>query len=179
MRVVAGLLVHEVSNDDHLPVRRPRCGEELGYPGIVIRAVIDHDPRGREVACDRRTRFKEMRILIWVAEDACDLDFLAPDQGGQLAVEVLGRDDRNRPVNPATCALPYRGQTEQEHCYAERPSHGGASFDLSPSHVNTPKTSLIGAQSLFKANPSDAHHTKVCVNLIHISVAPTSRVGRI
>ena len=85
----------KVSDDDHLPARGPGCSEKLAHPRVVIRAIVDCDPRSREFACHGRTRFEEVRILIRVAEDARDLDVLAANLRRELAVEVLGRDDGN------------------------------------------------------------------------------------
>ena len=106
MRIVARLPVHEVGHDDDLAVRRPRGGQQLRHPGIVVGAVVDHDRGGRQEAGDRWARLEQMRILVGVAQDAGDRGVGAGELLRDVAVEVLRRHDADGGAFCAAAGLP-------------------------------------------------------------------------
>jgi hypothetical protein len=79
-------------------IARLRGREQLRHPRVVVDAVVDHDPRGRDGARDRWAGLEQMRVLVRIAEDAGHAHVGAADLAGDVAVEVLGRDDRDRGV---------------------------------------------------------------------------------
>ena len=93
MRIVARLAADELGDHD-----RPAAGflvgaEQLLHPGIVVRAVDDNDPGVGQRLRGLRARLEEMRILIRIGQDAGDRNIGAADLGGDVAIEILGRDD--------------------------------------------------------------------------------------
>ena len=93
MRIVAGMAADELRDRNIRAARRPVRLEQLFHPRIVIRAVEDHDPRLRDVACGLRARLEQVRVLVGMGEDAGHRDMGAADLRGDVAIKILGRDD--------------------------------------------------------------------------------------
>jgi len=70
--------------------------EQPGHPWVVIGAVVHHDARILERAGGLRAGLEEVRVLVGVAEDTRHADVRAADLLGDVAVEILGRDDLDR-----------------------------------------------------------------------------------
>src|SRR5690606_34947040 len=71
--------------------------EQLVNERVVATAVLDHDVRLREGELYSSIRFKRVRVLGGVVDDGGDLDEVAPDLGGDPAVDVGGGNDRDAP----------------------------------------------------------------------------------
>ena len=96
MRVVAGLLSDQIGDDDRFAIGRTGGPEEFLHPRVIVDAVIDDDARARDVPAHRGTDLEQMRVLVGIVEDAGHRDVGAADLLGDVAVEVLGRDDLDR-----------------------------------------------------------------------------------
>ena len=70
VRVGAGLPVHEVRHDDDAAAGRPRGGQQLRHPGIVVGAVAHRDRGVRQKTCHGRAGLEQMRVLVRIAQDA-------------------------------------------------------------------------------------------------------------
>ena len=91
VRIVAGLLVHEVGGDDHDAAGPGRHREQLFHPRIVVGAVVDDDLRGGDLADDGGRGLEQMRVLVGIAQDAGDRDPVAADLLRDVAVKILRR----------------------------------------------------------------------------------------
>ena len=68
-------------------------GEQLCHPRIVVDAVDDDDLRLGERLGGRGAGFEQMGVVVGAGEDAGHRHVGAADLGGDVAVEVLRRDD--------------------------------------------------------------------------------------
>ena len=101
VRIVAGLLVHEIRGDDRDPPGLRRHLEQSLHPRVVVGAVVD-DQLGRgDFADDGRRGLEQMRVLVGIAQDAGDRNLVAADLLRHVAVEILRRHDRDFAVGGA------------------------------------------------------------------------------
>ena len=71
---------------------------QLVHPRVVVGAVDDDDLRVGDLPHDARRGLEQMRILVGIVHDAGDGDPVAADLPGDVAVEILRRDDGDRRV---------------------------------------------------------------------------------
>ena len=96
MRIVAGLLADEISDDNALAIGAVACAQKLLHPGVIIRTTGDDDFGARDRPRDGRARLEKMRIFVWVAENARYADVSAADLLGHVAIEIFRSDNRDR-----------------------------------------------------------------------------------
>ena len=89
MRVVAGLLANQVSNNDGSAVGLGRGLEQLIHPWVVVGAVEDNDLRRRNLPRGARRSLEQMRVLVGIAHDASDCDIVTADLPCNITVEIL------------------------------------------------------------------------------------------
>ena len=95
VRIVAGLLVHEIGGDDHNAPGLRRHLEQPFHPRVVVGAVVDDHLRRGDLADDGRRGLEQMRVLVGIAQDAGDRNLVAADLLRHVAVEILRRHDRD------------------------------------------------------------------------------------
>ncbi len=93
VRVVAGLVASQVGDRNRDAGRPWARGQQAIHPGVIIHAILDHDRGGGNRACDRRARLEQMRVLVGIAQDALDRRIRPGNLGGDVAVEIFGRND--------------------------------------------------------------------------------------
>ena len=101
MRIVAGLLADELGDVDDDAAGTRRRAEQLLHPRVVVGAVEDDDLRIGDLAHRARRGLEQMRVLVGIAHDADDGDPVAADLPGDVAVEILRRDDGESGVGGA------------------------------------------------------------------------------
>ena len=91
VRIVPGLLVHEVGGDDHDASGPGRHLEQLFHPWVVVGAVVDDDLGRSDLAHDGGRDLEQMRVLVGIAQDAGDRDPVTADLLRNVAVKILRR----------------------------------------------------------------------------------------
>ena len=96
MGIVAWLVADQGADQDFLASGRLMGAEQLLHPGIIIDAIDDDDLGVRQSLRRIRARLEQMRIVVWIAENARHRDVRAADLGREVAIEILRRDDLDR-----------------------------------------------------------------------------------